>query len=108
VSFPVLGAKDPNTVSPYQIDFTGWFKANDDSLNSASIDVVDETGATIDALTDLVVAAVQQTASGIVTVYLSGGTAGRDYYVRVTVLGVRTTPVQISEQQTVVVPVRQL
>lgn len=106
--FKTLFSKDPNNVTAYQSDWTAYFTDLDDTLDSAVVSIVDATGTTIDGASTLSVVAQTQTAAGIVTYWLSGGTAGVDYYVRVVVFGANTTPVQASDSETVLIPCRQL
>lgn len=107
MSFVVKGAKDPNVTATYQFDWTEFFVENDDTLDSATLSIVDQTSTTVDLASDLVIVAQSQTAAGIVTVWLSGGTAGLRYYLRCRIAGARTSPAQVTDEETIVIPVRQ-
>ena len=107
MSFRKVAAKDPNAVVPYQFDWTDYFKKLGDTLDSADVDVVDPTSTNVDPDTTLVVVTKTQTADGVVTVYLSGGTPGVDHYVRCRVRGVKTTPAQTVDERTMCIPIQQ-
>lgn len=61
--------KDPEAVIDFAFDWSSWLA---DAETIASETVTAETGLTVDSYTE---------ASGVVTVWLSGGTAGQNYYV---------------------------
>lgn len=103
--FRVLGSKDPDDVTPYQFDWTAIFTDQEDTCDSATVEVVNDAGAPI--ASDLDVVWTEATGKGVVTAWLSGGTAGVRYLLRCTVRGARTIPVQASDCKTVVIPVRQ-
>jgi hypothetical protein len=102
--FRVLGSMDPDIRVPYQIDWSRYFEAFNDTLSSAEVEVVNALGEVISS--DLSVDFVQ-TSSGVVTFWLSGGTAGQRYTVRCSVVGANTTPIQTRDCLTVIVPVSQ-
>lgn len=84
MSFDTFAQKhDPQARS----DWTFQFRLSaGETIASATVDVVDSTGTTIDALTDLVIAStafgqISGTLYGV-TVWITGGTAGSDYYLR--------------------------
>jgi spore coat protein U-like protein len=101
----VLGSLDPDTVLPYQIDLSAYFAAIGDRLDTATITVVDAADQPI--ASDLMVVQVQCAFTGQVTFWLTGGTAGQQYRVRCRFRGASTTPVQLQDDITVVIPVRQ-
>ena len=108
MTFRKLGAKDPNAVVPYQVDWTDYFAALDDTLDTSQVDIVNATSTAIDASSTMSVVTKTQTAAGIVTFWLSGGAAGVDHYVRCRVFGVKTSPAQTIDEITVVIPVEEL
>ncbi|HEU4544335.1 MAG TPA: hypothetical protein VFR23_24605 [Jiangellaceae bacterium] len=88
-----------------------WVLSAGEAIASATVDVVDSTGTTIDAATDLV---IESTAFGQisgtlygVTVWITGGTAGVDYYLR---CRIETTnaPISRKDDMTMTLLCRQL
>ena len=106
--FTKLGAKDPNARVAYQIDWTAYFTALGDTLNTATVEVMNAASSAVDPSSDLLIEAQTQTAAGMVTFWVSGGTTGVEYTVRCRVTGVITSPAQTIDEKTVVIPVRQI
>lgn len=107
MSFTPLADKDPDATSMYQFDWSPFFSEIGDTLSSAQIDVMDPTSTTVDGASDLTIVAHTQTAAGVVTFWVAGGTPGVSYTVRCRVTGVNTSPVQCREERTTVIPVKQ-
>ena len=61
--------KDPSAVLDYAFDWTGWLAAGETIVGHT---ITADTGITVDSSTEL---------DGKVTVWLSGGTAGKNYKV---------------------------
>lgn len=107
--FTVLGRKDPNEVYPYQYDVSAELASLGDTLDGATADVVTEEG-DVDASSDLEIVNISLTSAGIITFYLSGGSANSDgsprrYYIRIRWTGANTTPVQTIGDKTFIIPV---
>jgi hypothetical protein len=105
MQFQILAAKDPGATLTYQFDWTAYFAAVHDTLDSAIVEVVDDNRFPI--ASDLLVESVQATFSGVVTAWLTGGTAGREYKLRCSIEGANTDPERIRDCRTVIVPVRE-
>lgn len=108
MSFKKLAAKDPDSVVPYQVDWTDYFAALDDTLNTSVVEVVNATSTAVDATSTMSIVDKTQTAAGVVTFWVAGGTPGRDHNVRCRVTGVKTSPAQTIDEVTVVIPVEEL
>ncbi len=103
-----MGTKDPDSIVSYQFDWTDYFAWIGDTLDSAELKIVDSTSTTEDVASTMVIEGQTQTAAGVVTFWVSGGTPGVDHYVRCDVLGVNTNPIQNRDHRTVVIPVGEL
>ncbi|HWA29094.1 MAG TPA: hypothetical protein VG734_25820 [Lacunisphaera sp.] len=107
MSFRKLASKDPDAVVPYQIDLTAYLTAVGDTLESVEFSVMDAASAVEDGAATLSIVSHTQTADGIVTFWVAGGTTGVEYTVRCRFTGANTNPVQSHDDISVVIPVRQ-
>lgn len=83
--------KDPDAVLDYVLDWTSWLASGETITGTPAVTV--ESGITKDS---------QSNTGTIVTVWLSGGTAGQNYTVAVKV----TTTDARTDERTILVPVR--
>lgn len=109
MNYRVLFRKDPDSVFPYQVDWSQVLADLGDTIESVEFAVVDIDGEEV-AETDLVIEGHTVTASGVVTFWLSGGSANPDgttkrYFVRVRITCANTNPVQTIDDETVCIPV---
>lgn len=87
-----------------------WQLSTGESISTATVEVVDTSSTDVDASTDLV---IESTAWGLaygtthgVTVWISGGTAGRDYPLRCRIT-TSNTPLSRKDDMTIVLKCRQ-
>jgi len=105
----VLGRKDPNANFPYKADITAELADLGDTLDSATVEVVTANGEP-DLATDLIVGPVTITSAGVITFWLSGGSANANgsekrYFVRIRWRGAKLSPTQTVDDLTLIIPV---
>lgn len=101
-----LAPKDPQSVTPYQMDLTRYLDAHNRSIGAmdaiASVEVVpvneDDTPNTA---TTINIESVQFTTAGLVTVWVSGGEVGETVRLRVRFTGTLTDPVTLIDDRTI-------